>query len=386
MDTLMDTNEDSGLLQLLQPLSEAEPCGPAMRHDAVFTEIRLAREEDDPSLPMGQWERPLKKADWQLIDRLCQETLSTRTKDLQLAAWLTEAWTRLGGFVGLARGMVLVRELLDRFWQPLHPRIEEDGDADARVAPLEWLNESMPLTLKVHVVLLTLTDRKPSRVSMADWERLTISELAGPAKGEAAAPPPGSPPPLTRQEVVTNVRRHGGVFVRGQLSAVRDAITRLNELGAFLDERLKVDAPNLGKLKTTLESIERVLAGLQTPATVSELTDQVEDKPTAAAAKLPEDRMMSTDAADLRAPESSAAPLIRSGWRSREEAYAVLESIAEYLGSIEPHSPTPYLIRRAVRWGRMPLPELMEEIVQEEGDLNQLFKLVARAPGKQQPY
>jgi type VI secretion system protein ImpA len=102
MDTLMDTNEDSGLLQLLQPLSEAEPCGPAMRHDAVFTEIRLAREEDDPSLPMGQWERPLKKADWQLIDRLCQETLSTRTKDLQLAAWLTEAWTRLGGFGGLA--------------------------------------------------------------------------------------------------------------------------------------------------------------------------------------------------------------------------------------------------------------------------------------------
>ena len=96
--------------------------------------------------------------------------------------------------------------------------------------------------------------------------------------------------------------------------------------------------------------------------------------------------MMSADAAELRAPESSAAPLMRAGWRSREEAYAVLESIAEYLGSIEPHSPTPYLIRRAVRWGRMPLPELMEEIVQEEGDLNQLFKLVARAPGKQQPY
>ena len=62
--------------------------------------------------------------------------------------------------------------------------------------------------------------------------------------------------------------------------------------------------------------------------------------------------------------------------RSRAEAYLQLEGIANFLERIETHSPTPYLIRRAVRWGRMPLPELMQEVMREEGDLNSLFKVM----------
>jgi hypothetical protein len=34
------------------------------------------------------------------------------------------------------------------------------------------------------------------------------------------------------------------------------------------------------------------------------------------------------------------------------------------------------LIRRAVSWGRMPLPELMQEVLREEGDLNRLFTVL----------
>jgi type VI secretion system protein ImpA len=383
MTSPSDAALDEVLLPLLQPLSADEPCGPAMRYDPLFTEIRLAREEDDPSLPMRQWERPLKKADWPLIDRLCQEALKTRTKDLQLAAWLAESWTRQSGFGGLARGLVLMRELLDRFWEPLHPRIEKDGDGDARVAPLEWINESMPLTLKVHVVLLVLADRKPSKVSMADWERLTASELSG-EEIDHEHLIPGALPALTREEVIANVSRHGGDFVRGQLSAVREASVRLAQLAAFLDEKLNIDAPNMGRLKLTLEAIERVLAGMQVQQaaeTAHEPDGKAAHKPQPASvlAIIPAgDRPMADDDTEI---EQTHPPLVasdrRGGWRSRDEAYAVLESLADYLRRVEPHSPTPYLVHRAVRWGRMPLPELMEEVVREEGDLNQLFKLVS---------
>ena len=62
--------------------------------------------------------------------------------------------------------------------------------------------------------------------------------------------------------------------------------------------------------------------------------------------------------------------------RSRADAYRQLEGIANFLQSIEPHSPTPYLVRRAVSWGRMPLPELMQEVLREEGDLNRLFTVL----------
>jgi predicted component of type VI protein secretion system len=68
--------------------------------------------------------------------------------------------------------------------------------------------------------------------------------------------------------------------------------------------------------------------------------------------------------------------------RSRADAYRQLEGIANFLQSIEPHSPTPYLVRRAVSWGRMPLPELMQEVLREEGDLNRLFKVLGLKPDK----
>jgi predicted component of type VI protein secretion system len=61
---------------------------------------------------------------------------------------------------------------------------------------------------------------------------------------------------------------------------------------------------------------------------------------------------------------------------SREAAYQMLESIVDYLKTIEPHSPTPYLIQRAINWGKLPLPELMLALLREEGDMNRVFHLL----------
>nr|WP_314539486.1 hypothetical protein [uncultured Massilia sp.] len=43
---------------------------------------------------------------------------------------------------------------------------------------------------------------------------------------------------------------------------------------------------------------------------------------------------------------------------------------------MEPHSPTPFLIRRAANWGRMSLPEVIAEIIREEGDASRLFNVL----------
>ena len=61
---------------------------------------------------------------------------------------------------------------------------------------------------------------------------------------------------------------------------------------------------------------------------------------------------------------------------SREDAYRMLEAVAAYLQKAEPHSPTPYLVKRAVTWGRMSLADLMQEVVREEGDIARYFSLL----------
>jgi type VI secretion system protein ImpA len=368
----MTTDIEAELGPLLKPISEAEPCGPAMRSDPVFTEIRLAREEDDPTLPMGQWERPLKKADWALIHERCTTYLATRTKDLQLAAWVLEAWTRQSGWAGLEKGLCLVHELLVRYWDTVHPRIDEDGDSDARVAPLQWLNESLPLTLRVHVPLMVLADRRPPRIALAEWDKLTAAELTGDTIEPAAD---DADPPVTRADVLAAaLADRSGRHVK-QLALVRESLSHLAAMTQLLDDKLGRDAPNLHKLRGTLEAVERVVLQFQPP-------------PVAEAPAPPppeEESLPMTDAQDAQPqPSGDIAPIVTrppavarmADVQSREQAYQALEALADYLGQIEPHSPTPYLIRRAVSWGRMPLPELMQEILREEGDLNRMTTLL----------
>jgi predicted component of type VI protein secretion system len=74
-------------------------------------------------------------------------------------------------------------------------------------------------------------------------------------------------------------------------------------------------------------------------------------------------------------PTLPAGPPIRS----RGEAYALLEAAAGYLGRTEPHSPTPWLVRRAVAWGGMELCELLETLIEEGYDLKSLRLLLGLA-------
>lgn len=365
------------LERLLRPISPSSPCGESVRYEPVFLEIRLEREEDDPSLPMGVWERPLKRANWPLVAQRCAELIEKRSKDLQLAAWLTDAWVRIDQVEGLSRGLQLLHGLLLHYWELVHPAID-DGDVDARLAAFEWLNECVPMTLRLHVPLAHLPDRKPSTISMADWDRMTATELAAAdtPEGQADEANPAAPAQLTRSMVVAYSHGYGQAAARKLRDDVESALTALQHLEALIRQKVgELQAPSLAGIQRTLVHLQRIVA---------QLLAAEASAPTHTSAR-PEPEMNMTEATgvDSEGPMTVAEELQASptgvsmqGWRSREEAYRTLEALADYLGRVEPHSPTPYLIRRAVTWGRMELPELMAEIVREEGDLNRLISLL----------
>src|SRR5262249_44886054 len=57
---------------------------------------------------------------------------------------------------------------------------------------------------------------------------------------------------------------------------------------------------------------------------------------------------------------------------SRAEAYRQLKDAARVLQQLEPHSPIPYLVQRAVELGAMPFPELMRALIREPNVLAEL--------------
>src|ERR1035438_3253242 len=123
--------------ELLEPISDENPSGTNLRYGPEFDAIKEARRED-PDVAQGDWKVERRTADYKKVLKLTTEVLRSKTKDLQIAVWLTEANTHLKGFEGLAAGLRLVMELLLRFWDSLYPEIE-DGDAEMRAAVLEWL-------------------------------------------------------------------------------------------------------------------------------------------------------------------------------------------------------------------------------------------------------
>jgi len=62
--------------------------------------------------------------------------------------------------------------------------------------------------------------------------------------------------------------------------------------------------------------------------------------------------------------------------RSRAEAYRMLSDASDYLLIHEPHSPTPYLVKRAVSWGGMTLTQLLRELINDEQDLKTIYNLL----------
>ena len=85
------------------------------------------------------------------------------------------------------------------------------------------------------------------------------------------------------------------------------------------------------------------------------------------------------------ADEESVAAHVPAGQgpiASRAEAYARLREASDFLLRTEPHSPVPYLVRRAISWGNMSLAEVLEQLLQKNADLATIYTLLGIKPSE----
>jgi len=130
---------------LLVPFDGENPGGEDLRYHKEYDDIKEARRYDD-QLDQGDWKTELKKADWEKVRDVAVDALAKKTKDLQIAVWLTEAFIATEQFEGCAAGIRIINGLLRDFWDSLYPPME-DGDLEYRIAPLEFLNEKLSSSL-----------------------------------------------------------------------------------------------------------------------------------------------------------------------------------------------------------------------------------------------
>ncbi len=357
--------------RFLAPVPGPDPGGESLRYEGTYDRILEARRQDDRSVPQGIWQRDLKRADWGRVEALCAEVLEARSKDLQVSAWLLEAWMHLHGFAGVREGLAVIHALSRTFWDGLHPRL--DDDPEARGPVFDWINERLTLVLAgIKLTRPEAADALP--YSWFEWQEALRQENQArkegggtPRKPDPRKPAEGAEPALTRGRVSASVTLTPRRFYEGVSRDLRDAIETAHALQALLDERLGRAAPSLVRFTGTLTAIHDWVKLV------------LEDKPA------PEDEQEPEAAPAPRAPSpdkqevpvkievESEGPVRRTRTiSSRDEAYRMLSEVSEYLIRTEPHSPTPFLLQRAVAWGGMSLSDLLVEFLRDGYDLKTL--------------
>ena len=234
---------------IFDPIPGDNPGGESLRYAPIYDKIKEARRQDDDA-PQGDWARERKVADWPLTIKLITETLATKSKDLQLAAWLTEALLQREGIGGLKEGLDALRTLIERFWDNLYPEIE-DGDAEFRATPLEWVGDRLGQAIK----------RVPLTRGGLDWFQYKESRAIGYEEDAT-----NEDKRALREAGIADGKVTGEAFDTAfngtpkafyvSLEASYDAtLESVDALGQICDEKFGDATPSFRKLRDTLEEV-----------------------------------------------------------------------------------------------------------------------------------
>jgi type VI secretion system ImpA family protein len=354
--------------KILTPLGENK-VGAFLKYETVYDEILQARLEEDETHSQGVWKRTVKKADWEKIKDLCLNALMTQTKDLQIAAWLVEAWLKLYSFQGLQEGLKVIGGLIEVFWQDLYPPLEEDDEY--RLSPLNWLNEKMPE--KIRLIPLTASrDQLLANFNYGDLEaanRLQDLFKMG-ARGAELAQREIREGKPTKEKFDASQSLTPVAFYQDLSESVQKALVEIEKTEMLLQQKHPSKEKAFYKITNCLKDIEHFVKKALKAAPQSSVEDE---KSQASLADAPSDSM-----SEKSQTEKGYSPLSLEDIQitTREEAYQLLSKAAEFLKANEPHNPTPYLVERAVAWGQMSFTEFLNDAARSEGNLTKISQLL----------
>lgn len=330
---------------MLNPIPGSNPSGVNLRYEPVYDQIKEARREEE-EIPQGEWTYEPKKADWVLVVKLAGEALAKKSKDLQLAAWLTEAQLRREGFGGLREGLDLLRGLLENFWDTLYPELE-DGDAEMRATSLEWIGSRLDMAIK----------RTPLTRSGLDWfkykEARTVgyeAECAGNEKKTQVRNDAIADGKLTAEAFDEAFNATPETFYQERMEHLGGCLESVRSLGQQGEEKFGNIAPNLSPLQAVIEEVRQTVRIL--------LAKKRAPEPEAAPAAAAEEEAEAWEetapaAAAARAAPKPARRALAAEPADRDDAIDRVLAAARYLRREDPYSPVSYLMLRGLRWGEL---------------------------------
>lgn len=316
---------------LLEPISTDKPCGENLEYDADYMAMEQAC-AGKAEQQFGSTIIPAEPADWNKVERLASDLLS-RTKDLRVMLALTRAWTQLKGLPGYANGLELIKQSLLRYWEPLWPVLEEDGERDPfyRVNALAALSDKSALT--------TAARQAPLIRSASD--EISLRDACALLDGSKTECPeyPGGLARLTDE-----LARAGQPGVEAILSISE----RLQTIRQTLVEHLgETGVPEMEQLQKTVNTVAQACEVTDLASLIPGLTPASDEVPQTSPAARPARADM-----DWRT--------IQPG--SRSDAQLMLEKVKQYFVQHEPSHPAPLMIDRVQRMIALDFMDIIRDL------------------------
>lgn len=332
--------------EFLAPISPDKPCGENLEYDADF-QIMNQSSQGKAEQQFGKTIIPAEPADWNTVEKFATSLL-TRTKDLRVLLALTHAWTRRHGLAGYADGLLLVQEAIARYWEPLYPLLEDNGETDQfyRIHALAGLSDKSDLTVAVRNASLLRSNG--DEISLRDAQALLDGSKTG------CPDYPGGRPRLIDELACGDQPGTSAVIVINlRLRAIRNLLT------GYLGES------GVPEMEQLLKTVGLVAGACQ----VTDITKL-----------LPKCEVQAEEHAE---PQPLATQAVQQviDWRSVQvttlaDAQLMLEKAKQYFAQYEPSHPAPLMIERVQRLLDLNFMDIIRELAPD--GVNQLENIFGR--------
>lgn len=314
---------------LLAPVSSDQPCGADLEYDPEMLALQQAA-AGKPERAVGDTVVAAQEPDWRDVATRC-EAIFARTKHLGVAALLVRAACKQRGYIGAVNGLALVRGLVERYWDSVHPVLDaDDGSAMLRLNTLALLSigdDGAPRDLLREMGYAPL-DTELGRGTLRVRDLTLAFGAASPDGGEAVPTEDGVSAALA--DLLAQRADLGASLAAGLVHA--------QAIKAVLDGKAASESPDLNQLvkltQTVAVAAERAMGG----------------------------GAGATAGAGGSGASAPAGGRAVGAIRTREDCVRALDQVCEWFAHNEPSHPAPYVIQRAKRLVRMNFLEIIQDL------------------------
>lgn len=386
------------IVNLLAPISSTSPSGNYLKLDrSIYRSLRNSYNAaqssfrqliETPDASSDETLLDANQTNWAQLQHSTSEALTQSTKDLELLGWyISSQLFTAQPYQNLADSTKVLTGFIEQFWDTLHPTLpenklksdDEQGRnreiAEFRIkALLQLVGESndstalfMPLQLIGLIDDITFGDYlRAERSGTLDQVKQKAGQLFSSDVEQTVA--------LLAESYLNFTNAETAIAAQCQLIGITPVSFRFvkaniaDSINAirFLCED-KFDAWPLDdnyQVRPQQSEPSQPEAELQQAPNPEQAPNPVNDTPVAVtnAQSVAETKPQPVTNAE---PSVASAPITAPSVgqiTNRDQAFQELRKISEFIKQTEPHSPVSFLLERAIRWGYMSLPDLMQEM------------------------